>query len=187
MNRRWFLGRVALASLVGVVHAAALAQAGRGTFRTGRWEELIPKGWDPSAALGRGAGSAAGLGDNDPLGLKLMRALREAWDNAPTNPDVEGAALKLPGYIVPLEGGASGMTEFLLVPYFGACIHSPPPPANQIVHVVARNPLQGLRSMQAVWVSGVIQASRGDSAMGMSGYRMTAQGVESYAPAGKDR
>ncbi|HEV8313022.1 MAG TPA: DUF3299 domain-containing protein, partial [Burkholderiaceae bacterium] len=69
--------------------------------------------------------------------------------------------------------------EFLLVPYFGACIHSPPPPANQIVHVFAASG-SGARMMEAVWVSGVIRAFRADSAMGTSGYRMEAQRVEAY-------
>lgn len=46
---------------------------------------------------------------------------------------VDGKTVKVPGFMVPLEDGADGVTEFLLVPYFGACIHVPPPPPNQIV------------------------------------------------------
>jgi hypothetical protein len=185
MKRRWFLGHMMLIPVPGAVHATADPPAAKGVFRTASWDELIPKGWDPTASLG--GGNAALLSDKDPRVLKLMRALREAWDNAPTNPDVDGAALKLPGYVVPLEAGSSGMKEFLLVPYFGACIHTPPPPANQIVHVVASQPLKGLRLMDAVWVSGVIRASRGDTTMGTSGYRMTAERVVPYAPDKKDR
>jgi hypothetical protein len=49
---------------------------------------------------------------------------------------LDGQNIRLPGYIVPLEVSEEGRTtEFLLVPYFGACIHVPPPPSNQIVHV----------------------------------------------------
>ncbi len=45
--------------------------------------------------------------------------------------------VKLPGYVLPLESSNDLVTEFLLVPYVGACIHTPPPPPNQIVYVAA--------------------------------------------------
>jgi uncharacterized protein len=52
------------------------------------------------------------------------------------NKSLEGATVRLPGFIVPLEGVKDGsVSEFLLVPYFGSCIHVPPPPPNQIVYV----------------------------------------------------
>jgi nickel/cobalt exporter len=39
------------------------------------------------------------------------------------------------GYALPLRAEDGRIVEFLLVPWVGACIHTPPPPANQIVHV----------------------------------------------------
>jgi hypothetical protein len=66
------------------------------------------------------------------------------------------------------------------VPYFGACIHSPPPPANQIVHVSGARAPKGLRAMDAVWVTGVLKAQRLDSAMGVSGYQIQGAQVERY-------
>ena len=74
----------------------------------------------------------------------MMRQMRELWDNAPTNPKMDGARVRLPGYVVPLEEVKGELKEFLLVPYFGACIHSPPPPANQIVHVTSQHAAEGL-------------------------------------------
>ena len=71
--------------------------------------------------------------------------------------------MRLPGYVVPLEEVKGELKEFLLVPYFGACIHSPPPPANQIVHVTSRTPLKGWRTMDAVWVNGTLKAARSES------------------------
>ena len=59
----------------------------------------------------------------------------QIWDNASVLKTLDGQTVKIPGYVVPLEAIQDAMREFLLVPYFGACIHSPPPPANQIVHV----------------------------------------------------
>ena len=122
------------------------------------------------------------LSDSNPKVLQMMRDMRATWDNAPTVAAMDGAAVKLPGYLVPLEEVKGELKEFLLVPYFGACIHSPPPPANQIVHVVAAKPVKGFRSMDAVWVSGTLKTARQDSAMGMSGYRMNAVVVDRYVP-----
>ena len=150
-----------------------------------RWDDLVPKGWDPTKAFkDQGMTNLAMLNDGDPKAAALMAQLREAWDNAPTEPQLDGTRIKLPGYLVPLEEVAAGHTEFLLVPYFGACIHTPPPPANQIVLVVPAKPAGGLRSMDTVWVSGVLKTTRNNSPMGTSGYRLEAALVERYkAPA----
>ena len=121
------------------------------------------------------------LNDADPRATAALAKLREAWDKAPINPTLVGQLVRLPGYLVPLEETKDGLKEFLLVPYFGACIHSPPPPANQIVHVLPKSPAKGLRSMDTVWVTGVLTGTRTDSYMGMSGYRIEATQVAPYA------
>ncbi len=149
-------------------------------FKEIRWEALVPKEWDPlkpyrDMNLGR-------MDDSSPKVLQMMRDMRATWDNAPTVAAMDGAKVKLPGYVVPLEEVKGELKEFLLVPYFGACIHSPPPPANQIVHVVVAKPVKGIRSMETVWVSGTVSTARQNSAMGMSGYRMDAVTVQRYEP-----
>ena len=146
-----------------------------------RWDDLVPKGWDPTKAFkDQGVTNMAALNDGDPKAAALMAQLREAWDNAPTEPQLDGTRVKLPGYLVPLEEVAAGHTEFLLVPYFGACIHTPPPPANQIVLVVPAKPAGGFRSMDTVWVSGTLKTTRNNSPMGTSGYRLESALVERY-------
>ena len=144
-----------------------------------RWEDLVPKDWDPGKRFRDR--NVLGLSDADPKVLQLMRELREEWDNAPTRPELDGAAVRIPGYLVPLEESRGELSEFLLVPYFGACIHSPPPPANQIVHVLPAKAVKGFRSMDAVWVTGTMRTQRQDSSMGVSGYRLEAQAVEKYS------
>lgn len=153
--------------------------AAAGSPRTASWDELVPKDWDPSKLFrSRTPGS---IREGSTAELALMREMREIWDNAPTRDDLDGARLKLPGYIVPLDMKPGGrMKEFLLVPYFGACIHTPPPPANQIIHVVMTQPAKGYRSMDAVWISGTLVREKTDSYMGAAGYRMQAQVVEPY-------
>ena len=151
-----------------------------GSYRNINWDELAPKDWDPMKEFRDMKG--APLSDNDPRANAMLQRMREAWDRAPANPALEGAAIRIPGYLVPLEDTKAGMKEFLLVPYFGACIHSPPPPANQIIHVLPKTPAAGLRSMDAVWVSGTVKLLRSDTSMGVSGYRMDAVQVEPYGP-----
>lgn len=139
----------------------------------------MPADWDPMKDL-KGLNMSI-LSDADPRASAALSKLREAWDNAPINPAVVGQLVRLPGYLVPLEETKDGVKEFLLVPYFGACIHSPPPPANQIVHVLPKTAAKGLRSMDTVWVTGVLTGTRTDSYMGMSGYRIEATQVAPYA------
>ncbi|MBL0086831.1 MAG: DUF3299 domain-containing protein [Ideonella sp.] len=163
----------------------ALAQAVKPPAKTGepveiKWDDLVPKGWDPMKGLPANAGNLAILGDGDPKAQDMYNKLRDAWDNAPTVAALDGAAIKLPGYLVPLDESKAGITEFLLVPYFGACIHTPPPPANQIVLVVPGKALQGYRSMDTVWVRGTLRAARNPSPMGTSAYRLEAAVVDRY-------
>lgn len=180
--------RIVLRSIAAVMAWALLASAAAqtppatkpvGTYHTTTWENLTPKDWDPMKEF-RDLKSGATLSDNDPRANAMLQRMREAWDAAPANPAMEGAAIRIPGFLVPLEDTKAGMKEFLLVPYFGACIHSPPPPANQIIHVLPKTPAPGLRSMDAVWVSGTMKLVRSDTSMGTSGYRMEAVLVEPY-------
>ena len=183
-TRRTLLHRVAaLAALnwVGTARAQSQSKTGHGGFTEIRWDDLVPKGWDPMKGLrDKGISNPGLLMDGDPKTQALMNQMREAWDNAPTEPALDNTRIKLPGYLVPLEETAAGHTEFLLVPYFGACIHSPPPPANQIVLVLPAKPALGYRSMDTVWVSGVLKAARANSPMGSTGYRLEAALVEPY-------
>jgi uncharacterized protein len=151
-----------------------------GTYREVGWLALVPKDWKPQDRLDKK--KAQSLQDGDALAQEMMRELREILDTAPTVPALDGAAVRLPGYVVPLEQTKDGLTEFLLVPYYGACIHTPPPPANQIVHVSSRTPMKGFQSMSAVWVKGVLRTTRKDSSMGVSGYSLELAGMENYRP-----
>jgi len=149
-----------------------------GAFREIKWDDLVPKDWDPLKQFKSMNFSL--MNDSDPRANEMLKRMRETWDNAPTNNDMDGASVRIPGYLVPLEDTKSGLKEFLLVPYFGACIHTPPPPANQIIYVKADKPPKGFHSMDTVWVSGTLKTLRSDSYMGASGYRMDAVVVEPY-------
>ncbi len=178
------LGLVATAGLIAPTAAQnpPTAKPSPGPHTEIKWDELVPKDWDPMKGLG--GSSLALLNDADPRAQDMLAKLRESWDKAPTVPAMEGRAIKLPGYLVPLDESKAGLTEFLLVPYFGACVHTPPPPANQIVLVLPATPLQGFRSMDTVWVRGTLRTTRSDSPMGASAYRLEGALIDRYvAPA----
>jgi hypothetical protein len=77
------------------------------------------------------------------------------------NAELNGSNIRLPGYLLPLEFEDKKVTEFLLVPWVGACIHTPPPPPNQIVHVkLAKGFDIGDEVFTAVWVSGLMKTEK---------------------------
>lgn len=143
-----------------------------------KWDALIPQDWDPLKAfknlnLGK-------LKDSDPEAMDALQKLKEAWDNAPVEPSLSGARVRIAGFMIPLERKGDRVTEFLLVPYFGACIHAPPPPANQIIHVMTAKPIKNAQTMDAVWISGTLNAGYSGSPWGSSGYKMKADLVTPY-------
>lgn len=152
-------------------------------YREISWDDLVPADWDPAASF-EDIADLADLPDTDPRVQALYDRMRKVWDEAPTVDALNQARVRLPGYIVPLEEDTEGMREFLLVPYFGACIHTPPPPANQIIHVLTNKPVPGLRTMDTVWVNGLLQTERQDSEMGVSGYRLELDDIEPYEEKG---
>lgn len=156
----------------------AVADNPKTPYKETSWDDLLPKGWDPMAAF-KGL-DLAKLKDSDPRADEALRNLRAAWDAAPANEAMSGRNIRIAGFLVPLEWGDKKLKEFLLVPYFGACIHVPPPPANQIIHVVADQPAKGMQAMEAVWVEGTLDVALQDTTMGRSSYKMKARSVSKY-------
>jgi hypothetical protein len=103
---------------------------------------------------------------------------------------LNGQRVRIPGYLLPLEMSDTKVKEFLLVPYIGACIHVPPPPPNQIVHVnIVQKEGYKIKTMyEPVWVSGEIFAKSMvknlylvDGSSGVDiGYSMQANQIEPY-------
>jgi hypothetical protein len=75
------------------------------------------------------------------------------------NAAIDGKMIRIPGYVLPLEFSGTKVTEFLLVPWVGACIHTPPPEPNQIVYVKPDKAFDIRRMFDAVWVTGRIAAT----------------------------
>ncbi|WP_194727107.1 DUF3299 domain-containing protein [Noviherbaspirillum malthae] len=154
------------------------APAAMQSYKEITWEGLVPKNWDP-AQLMKGL-DLNKLSDSDPRAMEALEKMRKAWSEAPVEPSLNGARIRIAGFLVPLDAQRGQVKEFLLVPYFGACIHTPPPPANQIIHAVAVKPLKEVQVMSAVWVSGTLETARSTSEFGDSGYRLKADMLAPY-------
>ncbi|MFC3606444.1 DUF3299 domain-containing protein [Stutzerimonas tarimensis] len=149
-----------------------------GAARELSWQEMVPAGAPPPPP-------PMPIHDLSELGDVLLSEqeapMPQREPAAPVVPGLDGQEVKLPGYIVPLEMSAEGrVIEFLLVPYFGACIHVPPPPSNQIVHV--RSELGVLQDAlyQPYWVEGPLRVQQRSSELAESGYVMEAIKIYEY-------
>ena len=156
----------------------APSSAAENTARTLDWDELMPADFQPGA-LFEGV-DLASLADDDPKARELMTQLREIWDKAPVVETLNGAQIRLPGFAIPLETDGQSTRQFLLVPYYGACIHVPPPPANQTVLVEAPAGVLIHRVFDAVWVTGRLAVEPVNTGLAKAGYTLVAAKVEPY-------
>ena len=143
------------------------------------WDALIPPDYQPDKLMGEL--NIDDLSDDDPRAEEAMARLRALWDEAPVREDLDGASVKLPGFVVPVEADDKETTGFLLVPYYGACVHVPPPPANQTVYVITetgKGTPAGL--FDVVWVSGTMSVKRIENDIAEAGYTLYATQIEPY-------
>ncbi|MFT5632129.1 MAG: hypothetical protein ACI9HB_003317 [Gammaproteobacteria bacterium] len=134
------------------------------------WDDLLPPGLPYSEIIGEGETNEANDTWNpiyDANAIKL-------------NEDLNGTYIKIPGFIIPFDVSAEGVTNFMLVPYVGACLHTPPPPANQLVMVNAREPWPGDELWDPVWVTGTMRTQLQSTKLGQTGYSVSADDMEVY-------
>ena len=95
--------------------------------------------------------------------------------------ELAGEYVRLPGFLVPLERNERGDPyRFFLVPYFGACIHSPPPPPNQIVHVLFSGGFPGTEIYTPYRVTGELEIEQTNDALGLSTYTIEADAIHEF-------
>lgn len=135
-----------------------------------QWEDLIPPGVPYSEIIGEGD----------------MDVQNDTWapiydeNGTKLNAALDGRRVKMPGYIVPFDMTADGVKDFILAPYLGACIHVPPPPANQLVLVSANEVWPAEKMLDAVWVSGLMRIQLQSTELGQTGYGITDAELELY-------
>ena len=154
-------------ALLGATLALSLAAMAVGDeVRTLEWDDLLPPGYRaPPQAIDH---SGVPVFDDFPYSADIK-----------TVPELAGVRARLPGFVVPLDIVDAKVASLLLVPYFGACIHQPPPPPNQIVHVRFAEPIVLESMYMPVWITGVMKLER-YSGLAESGYAMDAEEVEEY-------
>jgi len=143
------------------------------------WDDLIPPDFQPTKLLGDI--NLDEISDDDPRAQEVMDKLKTLWDQAPIREEMDGQEVKLPGFIVPVEADEHETTGFLLVPYYGACVHVPPPPANQTVYVVTETGKGASPELfDVIWVSGMMSVNRIENDIAEAGYTIYASAIEPY-------
>lgn len=143
------------------------------------WNDLIPPDAPVVAPITQPIHDLSKMADT--LSMEAAPAAHQLAPDAPVVKALDGKRVRLPGYIVPLEVSEEGrVTEFLLVPFFGACIHVPPPPANQIVHVTSELGVKVEELYQPYWIEGPMQAKHTSSELAEAGYQMVADKIFVY-------
>jgi hypothetical protein len=138
------------------------------------WKELLPPAQRDSATLVPPAPLHDYL-----LGEGGPAASQPA--GAAVNAALDRRRVRLPGFVVPLEIDAQGrVTELLLVPYYGACIHVPPPPPNQIVLVTLAAPLELGAMDTAYWITGRMEVAASKTRLAATAYAITGATTEEY-------
>ena len=161
-----------------------MAMAETEGYKTIEWNDLMPDTWVKEMTKEMAALSKMSyLQDTSDEANKAMNAMRKKLDDAPIVKTQLNKKIRIPGYAVPLDAERSEKREFLLVPYFGACIHTPPPPANQIVLVrpMAQSKIKKMpESMDVLWVEGELKEGRVSTSQGVSGYMLEAISIAPY-------
>lgn len=152
-------------------------------FQTTDWVALIPKD-DLDALLNPPdfLNDIVDGSDQDSINLLQKdtkfdaqgKRFQEALVSTNVVTEYDGKSIRIPGFVVPLESANERMvTEFFIVPYFGACLHMPPPPPNQIIHVVVKEGIELENLYDPFWFEGRLALKTIETETGMSAYAMT--------------
>ncbi|MCO6428655.1 DUF3299 domain-containing protein [Nitrosomonas communis] len=160
------------------------------SYKTIQWTDLMPQD-DLDALLNPPAylDEIEDGSEEDMLSNQFMLAMAQASDDrymqalssTRIKPEFDNQRIRLPGFIVPLEfDEKQTLTRFFLVPFFGACIHVPPPPPNQIVYGVFEKGLEVTALHEPVWVTGILKTTLTENDVATSAYAMEVATVETY-------
>jgi uncharacterized protein len=116
------------------------------------------------------------------IGWGVLKTLTVSTPEDSPVRQLQGKRVSIPGFMVPLEDDAQEVTEFLLVPYAGACIHVPPPPPNQMVYVkLIHNGNAKMSFTDPIVVTGILKITNVKSPYGDVSYNLDGETVKPYA------
>ena len=169
----------------------AVSAEEKGAFTTVEWADLIPPKVleillnPPSYIAEIEDGSA-----EDQITSQMKNTLAEEEEDAyrralastDVNPSMDGQKIRIPGFVVPLEfDEEQTISQFFLVPYFGACLHMPPPPPNQIILVDAPEGVQMSALYEPFWLEGEVSTVVTENDMAKSAYAMQLHKLSPYS------
>lgn len=133
------------------------------------WTDLVPEGQPaiPPALQGIIQHDDSSLFSQQPP----SQGVRTDWN---------GEIVRLPGFILPIDYAGKGVTAFILVPFVGACIHVPPPPANQLVFVTTEKPFETTGLFEPVNVIGMFGTASTSTQLADIGYALSADHIEPF-------
>lgn len=170
INRHLFLATLILLLAQFLIPQSALANT-EVDYQTLDWDDLAPT--FPELERAR---SGANLS-----AIELHVVYEKLWSTTNVVEELDGKNVRISGFIVPLEFGEEQIvTEFFLVPYHGACIHSPAPPPNQLIMVDYEEGMELESTATPYWVSGEMSLKVAGNELGTSGYGIEMHSFEIY-------
>lgn len=143
----------------------------------------LPASLLPESLIHRLAAFGAQRSDPVEVDWRLLAGLN--YDTGDMSDDlraVVGQEARVPGFMVPLEDYLERVTEFLLVPYVGACVHTPPPPPNQLVYVkMPEGERAQVEWWDPIWVEGVLEIETTENIYGSVSYTINGASITSYS------
>lgn len=151
-------------------------------FRELSWDELSPAGYEQDKILDKYQDLIEQTPEGSPEENEIFDKMMSELNSAPANQSLDGQKIKLPGFVSPLEEKDGKITEFLLVPYFGACIHVPPPPLNNTLLIKPQpdHAIPFSRYGEPVWVLGQMQVETSSTDLAEAGYLIDNAQIEVY-------
>lgn len=146
------------------------------------WDDLWPSGEDERVEEIYNTYMDS-LMDGNPDGIAEGGALDQMmqFGTFTTVPELDNTRVKIPGFVVPLDFNADNeYMEFLVVPYFGACLHTPPPPPNQIIFARTEKPAKIDDIYVAYWFEGILKAERTDTSLAGAAYSLELSEFSEY-------
>ena len=139
------------------------------------WEDLVAPGFSGQDIAAEYVQQLASIEDGSPEADAIYQEMMNQYDGEAVNEGLDGSKIQLAGFVAPLTYDEDIITEFLLVPYFGACIHVPPPPPHQtvLVKVDRENGLTVEESWGAIWVAGTMEVSTATTDLATASYEIT--------------
>lgn len=162
--------------------AASAEDAATKDYRDVLWDDLLPEDFQPEKILARYQQEIQDAPEGSVEERVLFDKVMTEFNNAGANDELNGVKVRIPGYVAPLDTNGDMVGDFLLVPYYGSCIHSPPPPAHQTVMI---NPQAGksinLRdTYRPVWVIGELTVENIETDLAPASYQIRNAVVKPY-------